>query len=241
MERRDFLKILSSSATIAIYPSLIKSDLYASNGELYRTYEKVQLLDEQGNPILASKLEKEKNYVFNYPYVGTSCFLLALPNAADRKVHLKSEDEQEYIWEGGVGKEKNIVAYSSICPHQMTHINKNDSFISYVKKGQKTMASEKSSIIVCGSHLSAYNPHQGCKVIGGPAPEPLASIILEHLDDDTLWAVAVLGPDKFHEFFRAFKPELKEQFGSKRKAKKLVKKSSTTLALVDYTKDIIQY
>jgi len=53
---------------------------------------------------------------------------------------LKDEDGVEYIWNGGVGKENNIVAYSSICPHQMTHINKNDTFISYLATGKKSMA-----------------------------------------------------------------------------------------------------
>ena len=103
------------------------------------------------------------------------------------------------------------------------------------------MACKKGSVIVCGSHLSAYEPSKGCEVLSGPAPQPLASIVLEHHDDDTLWAVAVLGPDKFHDFFKSFKPELKEQYGGKRKAKKLVSTSAEVVKLSDFTKDIIQY
>lgn len=241
MERRDFLKVVAGGTAVAIAPSLVTTKLYAADGTLYKTYGKVQLVDENGAPLLASKLEKEQNYVFNYPHTGTSCFLIALPHATDKKVSLKSEDGEAYIWNGGIGKEKNIVAYSAICPHQMTHVNKNDTFISYLKEGGKTMACKTSSVIVCGSHLSAYDPYKGCKVIAGPAPQPLASIVLEHHADDTIWAVAVLGADKFHSFFSAFKPELKEQFGGKRKAKKLVQGTAQTVALADYTKEIIQY
>jgi len=241
MQRRDFLKVIGGAGAIAMAPSLVQINLRADDGRLFSTYEKVQLVDEDNNPILASKLQKDTNFIFNYPHVGTSCILVALPSATNTKVSLKSEEGEEYIWNGGVGKENNIVAYSAICPHQLTHVNKEDTFISYVQKGKKTMACKKDSVIVCGSHLSAYDPYKGCDVIGGPAPQPLASIVLEYHEDDTIWAVAVLGADKFHEFFKAFKPELKEQFGGKRKAKKLVKDSAVVVALSQYTKDIIQY
>jgi len=241
MQRRDFLKVLATGSAIAVYPSMVGGKLYAEDGTLFTSYGKVQLVDEEGNPLLASKLEKEKNYVFNYPHVATTCILVAMNTPAEKKIALKDEDGVEYIWNGAVGKENNIVAYSAICPHQLTHINKEDTFISYLAEGGKTMACKESGVIVCGSHLSAYDPHKGCKVMAGPAPQPLASIVLEHHDDDTIWAVAVLGNDKFHQFFSAFKPELKEQFGGKRKAKKKVKESATTMALNDYTKDVIRY
>jgi len=241
MQRRDFFKLVGGVSLVAIAPSLIEGELRADDGTLFKAYNKIQLIDAEGNPLLASKLVKEENYVFNYPHVGTSCMLLALPGTTEKNVKLVSEDGEEYIFKGGVGKNANIVAYSAICPHQLTHINKNDAFISYTKIGEKTMACKQESVIVCGSHLSAYDPHKGCKVIAGPAPQPLATIVLEHHDDDTLWAVAVLGPDKFHDFFKSFKPELKEQYGGKRKAKKLVSDVATTVALVDFTKDIIKY
>jgi len=241
MQRRDFFKLVGGASLIAIAPSLIEGKLKANDGTLFQAYKKVQLVDAQGNPLLASKLVPEENYVFNYPHVGTSCMLIALPKPTQKSVKLKSEDEEEYMWMGGVGKNSNIVAYSAICPHQLTHINKSDTFISYIKSGQKTMACKKDSVIVCGSHLSAYEPTKGCEVIGGPAPQPLASIVLEHHDDDTLWAVAVLGPDKFHDFFKSFKPELKEQYGGKRKAKKLIEDATKTVVLADFASDIIQY
>ncbi|QOP40749.1 Rieske 2Fe-2S domain-containing protein [Sulfurimonas marina] len=241
MQRREFFKVVAGVGAVIVAPSLITTDLRADDGRLYKTYNKVQLVDAKGNPILASKLLEEENYIFNYPYVGVSSFLIALPEKTETDVTLKSESGEEYIWKGGIGKKGNIVAYSSICSHQMTHVHKNESFISYQKKGQKTMACKQTGVMVCGSHLSAYDANKGCKVISGPAPQPLASIVLEHHDDDTLWAVGVLGSDKFHEFFKAFKSELKEQYGGARKAKKKVKETAQVVTLAEFTKDIIQY
>jgi len=241
MQRRDFLKLVGGTSLVAIAPSLIEGKLWADDGTMFQAYKKVQLMDADGNPLLASKLSIEENYVFNYPHVGTSCLLIALPKPSEKDIKLKSELGEEYVWKSGVGKNSHIVAYSAICPHQLTHVNKNDTFMSYVPTDGKTMACKKGSVIVCGSHLSAYEPEKGCNVISGPAPQPLASIVLEHHDDDTLWAVAVLGPDKFHDFFKSFKPELKEQYGGKRKAKKLVAGSAEVVKLSNFTKDIIQY
>lgn len=242
MQRRDFLKVVGvGAAMVVVQPSTIGQKLYASDGGMFKAYDKVQLMDADGNPILASNLVKEKNYVFNYPHVATPCFLLALPEAANKDVKLKSENGEEYIWSGAVGKENNIVAFSAICSHQLTHVNPADSFISYVTKKEKTMAYTEGGVIVCGSHLSAFDPTNGAKALSGPAAEPLASIVIEHRDDDTLWAVAVLGPDKFHSYFKAYKPEFKKYFGGKRKAKKFVTVAAQTVPLTEYSKEIIKY
>lgn len=241
MQRREFFKVVAGVGAVIVAPSLITTNLRADDGRLYQAYNKVQLVDADGNPILASKLTEEENYIFNYPFVGVSSILIALPEKTETDVKLKAESGEEYLWKGGVGKKGNIVAYSSICTHQMTHVNKAESFISYQKKCQKTMACPKTGVMVCASHLSAYDVHRGSEVISGPAPQPLASIVLEHHDDDTLWAVGVLGADKFHQFFGAFKSELKDQYGSARKAKKKVKDTAELVALANFTKDIIQY
>jgi hypothetical protein len=68
----------------------------------------------------------------------------------------------------------------------------------------------------------------------------MAAIVLEVGSDDTLWAVGVLGKDKFHEFFRSFRRELKEQFGSKRKAKAKVAMSAKTVPMEEYSRDVIK-
>lgn len=242
MERRSFLKVMAAGATIvAVNPSLIRGTLYADDGRLYAAYEKAQLLDASGAPIKASSLEKEVTYIFNYPYASTPCMIINLPEPTSQEVTLKSEAGEEYVWKSGVGKERTIVAYSAICAHQLTHPTPNDSFIKYVPKATPTIAYDNSGIIVCSSHLSAYDAAAGAKVLRGAASQPLAAIVLEVADDDTIWAVGVLGSDKFQDYFRAFKPELKEFYNGIAQGKQLVSISAKTVKLTEYSKEIIQY
>ena len=242
MERRNFLKIIAAGATvIAVNPSLIRNTLRAEDGRLYKTYEKVQIVDGSGKPIKVSDLQKETTYIFNYPFASTPCMLVNLPEATQQEVKLKSETGEEYLWKSGVGKNRTVVAYSAICAHQLTHPTPNDSFIQYVPKNKPTMAYSNSGVIVCSSHLSAYDAAAGAKVLGGAATQPLAAIVLDVAEDDTIWAVGVLGSDKFQDYFKAFKPELKEFYGGPAQAKKLVSLSAKTVKLTEYSKEIIQY
>jgi Rieske Fe-S protein len=241
MDRRVFLKVVAGATVVAVSPSLIRGSLYAADGRLYVGYEKAQIVDASGTPIKASTLEKEVTYIFNYPYASTPCMLINLPEATQQEVALKSEAGEEYVWNNGVGKDRTIVAYSAICSHQLTHPTPNDSFIQYVPQNKPTMAYSKSGIIVCSSHLSAYDARAGAKVLGGAAPQPLAAVVLERADDDTLWAIGVLGPDKFQDYFRAFKPEFKQFYDGIAQAKTLVSISAKTVKLTEFSKDIIQY
>ena len=236
MERRNFLKIVGvAGGVIAVDPSSIGQTLFAADGTLYKSYAKVQLVGADGTPITAGALKTGENYVFNYPYVGTSCILVNLPETTARDVTLKDEFGNTYVWKGGVGAKGTVVAYSGICPHQLTHINKNDSFITYRDPGERFAGD-----IVCDGHTSVFEPGSGCRVKSGPAPQPLAAIVLEVGDDGTLWAVGVLGKDKFHAFFKDFRRELKEQFGSRNNAKAKVAMTARTVPMRDYCRDVIE-
>ncbi|WP_200762637.1 Rieske 2Fe-2S domain-containing protein [Nitrosophilus alvini] len=240
MDRRGFLiKAAASAAAFYIAPSKI-AFLYADEGGLYKRYESVKLVDKEGRPVTVDSLKTETAYLFNYPYVSTPSFLIKLSSPCEKEVKLKSADGKEYIWKGGVGENRNIVAFSAICPHQMTYPTREQSFIAYVPSSEKTSAYERGGVIVCSSHMSVFDPSKGAKVLKGEACEPLASIVLEIRDDGSIWAVGVLGPQKFHSFFRAFRPELRKQFGSSVKAKKLVKIYAPVVTLSEYSKDIIK-
>ncbi|MDP3301163.1 MAG: Rieske 2Fe-2S domain-containing protein [Sulfuricurvum sp.] len=241
MDRRNFLKVVAGATVVAINPSLIGGKLYAADGRLYVAYEKTQLLDAAGKPIKASSLEQEVNYVFNYPYASTPCILVNLPKPTQQDVELTAENGEKYVWKSGVGKNRTIVAYVAICTHQLTHPTPNDSFIMYVPQKTKTMAYDKSGVIVCSSHLSAFDASAGAKVLGGAATQPLSAVVLEHAADDTLWAVGILGLDKFQDYFKAFKPELKQFYNGPAEAKKLVSISAKTVKLTEFSKDLIQY
>jgi len=240
MERRNFLRLSATSAmAVAVAPSLITQKLYAEDGSLFQTFEKVQLKDGEGNALKASKLVAEENYVFNYPHAGTPAIMVNLPSPADKDVKLKAEDGTEYVYRGGVGSKGTIVAYSAICAHQLTYPQKSMSMFQYVPTTGKTLAYEHAGVFVCSSHLAAYSAKEGGKVLGGPATQGLASIILEVDADDNIWAVAVLGPNKFQEFFDAFKQELKAEYGRKG-AKKPVKEEAVVKELKDYSAELIQ-
>ncbi|MEA1919337.1 MAG: Rieske 2Fe-2S domain-containing protein [Campylobacterota bacterium] len=243
MDRRDFIKLGAVGGAIVLTnPSVINQRLFAHDGRMYESYEKVQLVDDHDKPIKVADLVKDESYIFQYPHKGTPCILLNLGEKTNNDVELKEAGGEEYIWSEGVGPEGMIVAYSAICSHALTHPNKSESFFTYVPKGVETAALPGGGAIVCSSHLSAFDAKNGGKVMGGPADQPLASIVLEHnAKDDSLWAVGVLGGDKFHDFFSAFKTEMKRDWGGKRKAKKLVKISVPTVTLAKFTKEVIQY
>jgi len=242
MERRNFLQLSANSLlVIAVAPSLITQTLYAQNGDLYNTYEKIQLKDTDGNPLKASTLIKEENYVFNFPHISTPCMLVDLGEKTQTDVKLKAEDGTEYLFKGGIGKNGSIVAFSAICPHQLTHPTPDDSFFQYVPKKGKTIAYKEAGVFVCSSHLSAFTPNDGGKRVNGPANEGLTQIVLEIDDNDVIWAVGALGPNRFHDYLDAFKPEFKKYYGGKRKGKKLVKVEAKVVKLVNFSKDVIQY
>ncbi len=242
MNRRNFLKVVAAGATVvAVNPSLIGGKLYASDGSLFKAYEKAQLVDASGNPIKITALEKEVNYIFNYPYASTPCMLVNLPKPTEKEVELVSDSGEKYIWKHGVGAERTVVAYVAICTHQLTHPTPNDSFMAYVPTTGTTMAHDKGGVIVCSSHLSAFDTAAGAKVVGGAATQPLSAVVLEVAEDDTIWAVGILGQDKFHEYFKEFRPEIKEFYGAPAEARKLVSISAKTITLNEYSKEIIQY
>ncbi len=240
MERRNFLRLSATSAmAVAIAPSLITQRLYAEDGSLFQPFEKVQLKDTEGNPIKASALAVEENYVFNYPYVGTPAIMVNLTSPAEKDIELTAEDGTKYIYRGGVGAKGTIVAYSAICPHQLTHPQPEMSMFHYIDEKGTTKA-YSGGAFVCMSHLSRFEPKQGGKVVGGPATQGLASIILEVDTEDNIWAVAVLGPVKFQDYFDAFKDEFKKFYGNRRKAKKLTKEETKVQRLKNFSADIIR-
>jgi len=240
MQRRNFIKLLGTGAVVAISPSLIKGTLRADDEMLFKAYEKVKLVDARGNSIKASELKKEVTYIFHYPHVGTPCLLIDMGEPTQKDIKLKSESGEEYLWKGGIGENNSIVAYSGICSHQLSHPSPKQSFIKYIPKNEKTMAHKNGGVIVCSSHLRVFDANSGCKNLTNERENPLASIVLE-LDakSDELYAVAILGPDKFQDYFKSFKSELKEFYDGRRKAKKHIQGQSTTIELEKYSKQII--
>lgn len=237
MQRRDFLKISAAGAAVVCSPAFLKTELRADDGRLYKSYNRVRLVDDTATPLKFSELETEKGYIFHYPYRSTPSMMIKLQSAANRDVKLRSADGQEYIWKGGVGKGGTLVAFTAICSHQLTHPTPEANFVTYSGQ-EKTMSCDKKGVIVCASHLSAFDPKDGGKHIAGPANEGLAAMVLEVDENDHIWAVGVLGPDKFHEYFKTFKHELKEWYGG-RKGRRLIEEESETHTIENFSTDVV--
>ena len=68
----------------------------------------------------------------------------------------------------------------------------------------------------------------------------LAAIILEYDEGkDEVYAVGVAGTNQFEQFFKIYKKELREEYGSSRKAKEEVEKT-VVMKLEEYTADTIK-
>ena len=120
-----------------------------------------------------------------------------------------------------VGANQAIVGYSAICAHRMTYPTRQISFISYRDQSTATAISRPNTIHCCSEH-SEYDPASGGKVLGGPAPQPLSAILLEHeRSSDTLYAVGTLGGEMFNDFFAKFGFKLGLDYGPKQVREKV--------------------
>jgi len=196
MERRDFIRFCAASAASAGVPALAAD----ARPQLYG---RVRLVDENGAPLHAKAIPAQRNLIFHYPYASTPCFLLNLGRPARAAALLKTADHKPYEWRGGVGAQRSIVAYSAICAHKLSYPTRDISFISF--RAEKTRGNRHANVIHCCSEHSQYDPAEGGRVLAGPAPQPLAAILLEHdAASDELTAVGTLGGEMFNAFFAKF-------------------------------------
>ena len=206
LKRRTFVKLCASAAAmITASPRLLAQD----GGTVHR-YQRTKLVDVEKKPIKLTDLEEGENYLFHYPFVSTPCFLLNLGHATAEQALLKTEDGRSYLWKGGIGPARSVVAFSAICAHKMTHPARAVSFINYRHKrvnflDQDKHETQRANVIYCCSEKSVYDPTQGARVLGGPAPQPLAAILLEYNEaDGSIDAVGTYGADMFDKFFKEF-------------------------------------
>jgi len=176
-----------------------------------RRYSRARLVDASGRPLRARSLAANRNFIFHYPFAGTPCFLLNLGRPTKPAAKLKTASEETYEWPGGVGAGRSIVAYSAICAHRLTYPTREISFISY--REEKSAGSRFAHVIHCCSEHSQYDPAEGAKVLAGPAPQPLAAILLDYdPKSDNLYATGTLGGELFNEFFSKYEFRLALDF-----------------------------
>ena len=167
------------------------------------------LVHPSGQPVTAKQLKPGEPLLFNYPFVASPAFLLALDGEV-RDTELVTEAKQRYASPGGVGPNRSIVAFSAICAHKLMYPTPALSFIG-VRRG---VAGEPAQVIHCCGDNSRYDPAHGASVMSGPAPQPLAAILLEwDARRDQLHAVGTRGGEMFPAFFEKYAFRLETELG----------------------------
>ncbi|HET9978444.1 MAG TPA: (2Fe-2S)-binding protein [Burkholderiaceae bacterium] len=223
--RREFLReaacVAGAWATAGALPAVAGAT---------QSHPKALLVDAFGTPLAASRLQAGQAHVFAYPFVATPAFLFALPSAVAGTA-LADEAHTAYEAPAGVGPARAIVAFSAICAHKLMYPTPQISFIG-LRRG---VAGEPAHVIHCCGDQSRYDPAAGARVIGGPAPQPLAAVLLEwDRGSDRLYAVGTRGGDRFDAFFDKYAFKLEMDHG--RRARSPVGVSTVVKAAADYSR-----
>ncbi|MGD8347733.1 MAG: hypothetical protein PVI79_00785 [Gammaproteobacteria bacterium] len=241
MKRRGFVKLCAAAvATITSSPEILANGL-----QQYHRYARVALVDrETGAPVRASSLQVGETYVFQYPFISTPCFLIDLGKPVKTRDELKTSEGKPYIWRGGAGPKSSVVAFSAICAHKMSHPAHSVSFINYRHgetrfRNSNDQIEERPGIIYCCSENSVYDPADGARVLGGPAPQPLAAIELDYdAGKDMFYAIATLGGEMFDNFFSSFHDRLVLEYG-RTDIDRAMQGSSELMPLTEFTANTI--
>lgn len=229
MERRQFLEGCAAASLGAWSESWAQSPL--------KSYTRTRLLDIHGRPIRLAAIEPEVNYVFQYPFEATPCLLVKLRKAVTAPASLKRENGATYAWQGGIGRERNAVAFSAICAHKLAYPTREVSFIRYQRDASSTSGGR---VIHCCADHSVYDPAEGARVVSGPAPQPLAAIVLEHdAADDGVYAIGTVGAEQFDAFFEKYRMKLALEYGEAR-AKRGVGETTIVREMSTYCRTTVQ-
>ncbi|MGH8502349.1 MAG: hypothetical protein ACREVE_07720 [Gammaproteobacteria bacterium] len=238
ISRRGFTKLCMAAASLIAHRAHSRS---ASDGlEAVHHYERARLVDPSRQPITVDDLRTGVNYIFHYPYFTTPCFLINLGERTTASQNLQTEDGRSYRWNGGVGPQRAVVAFSAICAHLMTHPAPEVSFINYRHRAvnfrdKAKEPARESRVIYCCSEKSVYAA-AGARVLGGPAPQPLAVITLDYESaDDAFFATGTQGGEMFDRFFHEHSFRLALAYGTD-DVRKPVGDTATVLPLSEFCK-----
>ena len=241
MKRRGFVKLCASAiAGITASPELLARD-----HDVYQRYGRVALVDSYSRePVKVSTLDVGETYLFHYPFVSTPCFLIDLGKSITGRTNLKTREGERYRWQGGAGPKSSVVAFSAICAHKMSHPAPSVSFINYRHgdtrfRNSRDEIEQRAGVIYCCSEKSVFDPAHGGKVLGGPAPQPLAAIELEYDEaEDAFYATATIGGHMFDSYFSKFHDRLVLQHG-RTDINSALSDSTELMRLRDYTRNAV--
>lgn len=223
LRRREFLHNFATVVTAAAGARFFINDAFAADLPVTQ-FRKAVLLGVDGKPLQLEDIQKDAPFMFNWPYTSTPNMLLNLELPV-KPLELKTDGGKSYDAPGGTGKDRTIVAYSVICPHQWSYPTKDFSVINYYDKKDPACV-QGVQLIKCCAHQSIFDPKACGKRLDGPAENNLAMVVLEWDDKKKeLSAVGLAGRHQFTEFFDLFKKELRKEYGSSVAAKAEVEKA----------------
>ena len=201
-----------------------------------RRYGRALLVDIHGAPIRIAALATETNYVFQYPFAATPCFLLKLGRRVTARRRTAPAGRRHLRMAGRRGPGAIVVAFSAICAHKLAYPTREVSFIRYQQDPSSTSTG---NVIHCCADHSVYDPAEGARVVAGPAPQPLAAILLEHdAARDEIAALGTVGPEQFDAFFAKYETKLAFEYGGK--ARNAVPATTVVRELASYCKTTIR-
>lgn len=115
-----------------------------------------------------SELKENQPFDFNYPDDGrnSGCFIVKMDGAKAG---------------GGIGAQRDVVAFSYLCTHQGGFLN-----------GKYQAVGEHRVLGQCPLHLSTYDLTRHGIIVSGQAYQSIPQVLLE-LDGDDIYAVGMMG------------------------------------------------
>ncbi|MBC8212532.1 MAG: arsenate reductase (azurin) small subunit [Gammaproteobacteria bacterium] len=163
MTRRSFL--MSSGAATAV--STVGVSLFPGAANAAKSMAEVVGYSRKKIAKL-SDLKDNQPFDFNYPdgVRNNQCMIVKMGGAQAG---------------GGVGKQKDIVAFSYLCTHQGGPL-----------QGSYKVAGDQRVMGQCPFHLSTFDLRRHGIIVSGQAYESLPQVLIE-IDGDNLYAVGMLG------------------------------------------------
>lgn len=167
------------------------------------------LIDASGEPLKFEQLSVGSSHVFHYPYKTTPCLLIRLNAEPSGGASLTDRAGQRYTWQGGVGDDRTLVAFSAICTHKMSHPAKPVSHLNFRRDAKRITNRDgteqtRAQLITCCSEYSIYDATKGAEVINGPATQPLTAIQLHVSEEGHIQATGTRGGHIYDEFLQRF-------------------------------------
>ena len=127
----------------------------------------------------------------------------------------------------------------------MSHPARDVSFINYRHGKVRYIDSrdhprERTGVIFCCSEKSVYDPSDGARVLGGPAKQPLATILLQSEPvSGALFALGTIGGEMYDAYFEkfAFRLALEHEIGD---IQRRTGGTSLVMGIEEYSRTIMQ-